>query len=475
MERASKELPLERALEALRGALTAEDALLFATTLILLRHEAEAERAYERGEQQPALDAWHTLTTQDFGRRRGQEMSEVIRSGLGKWESDHGKLSRLPNLAEIRGSQLAPLIECVAAAQDLAALFDRCLAEQTLAMGKGGYYNTPADIARLLIGLMEPRAGETIYDPACGSGGFLLRASEYVESPQGGIGPLALYGQDVSRTALQTAAINFAVHDLTAGLKGPASSLTQDLFPDEIFDVAVANPPFNLSRWDEDGRARYDHRWVYGVPPAGNANFAWVQHVLSKISPKGRAGLLLPTGAAFGAKSAERHIRAGLVESDVLSCVVELPAGLIPHVRNPVSLWLFSKSKKSHGRWGNNDRSRQYLLIDARDTALPLGRGRRTIPDEVRGRITETFAAWRGVQGTVPYEDVPGWCRSVSTKDIVDQGYDVLPSHYMGRVAAEVAQIDRVELVTHLTDELYKLFSKAHRLEGELRDLLDRL
>lgn len=475
MDRASKELPLERALDALRGALTLEDALLFAMALILLRHEADTERADKQSDRRTALDAWQTLTTQDFWRRGGRELADVIRNGLGDWESNHGKLSGLPNLADMRAPQLAPLIECVAAASDPAALFDRCLAEQALAIGRGGEYYTPAEIARLLIGLMEPRAGETVYDPVCGSGGLLLRASEYVKSPEGKTGSLALHGQDVNQMALQTAAMNFSVHDLAADLKGPASSLTRDLFPNEIFDVVVANPPFNLSRWDEDGQTRYDHRWVYGVPPAGNANFAWVQHVISKISPRGRAGLLLPTGAAFGAKSVERHIRAGLVKDDVLSCVVELPAGLIPHVRNPVSLWLFSRSKKPHGNWGSNDRSRQYLLIDARETALPLGRGRRTIPDEARGRITETFAAWRGAQGAVPYEDVPGWCRSVSSEDIADQGYDVLPSHHIGGTAAEATQADREEQVAHLTDELYKLFDKARRLEGELRDLLGQL
>ncbi|MEV4363570.1 N-6 DNA methylase [Nonomuraea sp. NPDC049625] len=473
MERASKELSLGRALDALRGALTPEDALFLAMALILLSHEANTERTDERGGRTAARQAWDALMAQDFRWRDGHELASVIRSGLRTWESANGGLRELPGLVDARGSQLAPLVDCVAAAPDLAGLFDLCLAH-SLTMGRGGQYYTPVDIARLLVGLMAPRKGETVYDPVCGSGGFLLRASEFVKANDGGDAQLALHGQDVNRIALQTAAMNFVIHDVAADLRGPASSLTDDHFEDWTFDVVVANPPFNQTGWDEGGHSRYGRRWIYGVPPAGNANFAWAQHVISKMSPTGRGVLLLPTGAASGTKPAERDIRAGLVEDDVLSCVIELPAGLIPHVRNPVSLWLFSRSKKPRDNWGSNDRSGQYLLIDAREMALAVGRGRRTVPDEARQRIVGTFAAWRGAQGMTSYEDVPGWCRSVSTEEISAQKYDVLPSHYVGGAAVEATQADGEELVARLTDELYELFDKAHRLEGELRDLLGK-
>ena len=184
--------------------------------------------------------------------------------------------------------------------------------------------------------------------------------------------------------------------------------------------------------------------------------------------------LLLPTGAATTAKSAERQIRAGLVEDDVLSCVVELPAGLLPHVRNPVSLWLFTRSKKPHQGWGHEDRSGRILLIDARDTAAKVGRGRRALPDEARSRILSTFAAWRGAPGQALYEDVPGWCRSLSTQEIAAHDHDVLPSHHVGLPAAESAHGDGEELVADLTHELYSLFETSRHLEAELRDLLGR-
>ncbi|QWA21984.1 N-6 DNA methylase [Streptomyces sp. JCM17656] len=164
-----------------------------------------------------------------------------------------------------------------------------------------------------------------------------------------------------------------------------------------------------------------------------------------------------------------------MLEDDVLSCVVELPAGLVPHVRNPVSLWLFTRSKESHRYWGSIDRSGQLLLVDARETALTVGRGRRAVPMEARERIAAAFAAWRGAEGAGPYEDVPGWCRSVSLQEIAERKHDVLPSHHVGASIAETEEVSGEGRIADLTDELYELFAKSHRLEEELRDLLGKL
>lgn len=252
--------------------------------LIPLRHKADAERADERGDHTGALPAWDALLAQNLWNRSGHEvMSEALR-GLEAWGSRHFRLPDLPPaLVDVRGPQLAPLIECVAAAPDPAVLFEECL-EQAQTTAKGGHYYTPLDIARLLTALMEPQAGEAVYDPVCGSGGFLLRAREYVEAYGGPAGEPALYGQDASRTALQTAAMNFTVQGVEGVfLEGPSSTLTDDRFPDLTFDVVVANPPFNQFGWDEGGHGRYGRPWRYGIPPAGNANFAWAQYVVSKM------------------------------------------------------------------------------------------------------------------------------------------------------------------------------------------------
>ncbi|MFJ8145506.1 N-6 DNA methylase [Streptomyces sp. NPDC096048] len=374
----------------------------------------------------------------------------------------------------MRDREAAFLVDWVARAEAPKDLFDACL-DQASTLGKGGYYYTPSDVTHLFISLMEPAEDEAVYDPVCGSGGFLLRAREYVEVHGGRPDELALYGQDVSRTALMAAALNLSVHDADARLAGPVSTLADDRFTDLQFDVVVANPPFNQSGWDEHGFLREGPFWPYGLPPAGNANFAWAQHVVRKMSPTGRGALLLPTGAASTTKGAESRIRAALVDDDVLSGVVELPAGLIPHVRNPVSLWLFSKTKKPYRKWGHNDRSGQFLVIDARDSATNVKRGRRAVPEEARERIAATFAAWRGAPGHAPYEDVPGWCRSLSRDELAETEYDVLPSHHVAAPLAPSVLPDAPERAADLTDELLGLFETSRRLEDELRDLLGEL
>ncbi|MGC5002351.1 N-6 DNA methylase [Streptomyces sp. DT203] len=457
----------------MRGALASQDALHFVMLLILLRHEAERDIEVCEGRSR-AGRAWGAVLSQDLWMRDGHDVVHEVMSGLEEWESRHCRLRDLsPALRDVRGSELEPLVRCVAEAQKLTSLFESCLGHVQRA-AKGGDYYTPADIAGLLAGLMEPRPGERLYDPVCGSGGLLLKADEYMQAHGGQTGELALYGQDSSRTAVETAAVNLAVHGVEGSLRGPSSSLTDDQFANQTFDVIVANPPFNQAGWSHGGRG-FDRGWRYGIPPEGNANFAWAQHVVSKMSPteSGRGVLLLPTAAASTSKSAELGIRAGLVEDDVLSCVVELPAGLLPHVRNPVTLWLFTRSKRPRPGWGSADRSGHVLLIDASDTAAKVGRGRRTLPDKARNRITDTFAAWRGAPGQAAYEDVPGWCRSVATTETTAaQDYDVLPSRHVGVPVAESGHADEREQVGDLTRELYSLFETSHRLEAELHDLL---
>ncbi|WP_189191859.1 N-6 DNA methylase [Streptomyces albiflavescens] len=461
-------------LDALRGALAPQDALLLVMAVILLRHEAETERGDEWGDLTPAREAWGALMSGGLWRDGGHGLAEALHRGLRAREAEFSSLLDLPNLGGVRGQQVAALIDWVAAAPDLTEIFEVCL-DHGQTTSKGGDYYTPSDVARLLAGVMEPREGDAVYDPVCGSGGLLLRAREHLEASGGHADELALYGQDESRSALQTAAMNVCVHGAEARLKGPESTFVNDRFADLTFDVVVANPPFNQSGWDEGGYLRHSLPWPYGVPPAGNANFAWAQHVVRKMTPTGRGALLLPTGAATTAKTAEGQIRARLVDDDVLSCVVELPAGLIPHVRNPVSLWLFTKSKKPRDNWGRSDRSGQFLLIDARDTAASVTRGRRAMPEAAKKRIIKTFAAWRGVRGSQPYEDVPAWCTSVSRGEIAAKEYDVLPSHHVAAPPAESVPADAHERAADLTDELLGLFETSRRLEGELRDLLGQL
>ncbi|MBL1113573.1 N-6 DNA methylase [Streptomyces sp. 110] len=457
---------LAQALDALSGAMSPDDALSLAMVLILLRHKAEAAQSgHGSGTSAEVPGAWEVA--RELRSWHPQDLEVWIRGGLRRWESEAGEAMDLavPSLEGVRGFQLGPLFDLVAAASDPAALFDMCLQAQSQMTGKGGRYYTPRQIVHLMTMVVNPRAGETVYDPACGSGGLLLQARAHVESAGGQGDSLGLYGQEQNKSAQAIAAMNLEVHGARARIAKVSSSLLDDGFTRTHFDVVMVNPPFNQSHWDDGRWGRYGHPWFYGPPPAGNANFAWVQHAVSKMSDSGRAAVLLPIGAASGTRTAERAIRAGLIHDDLLSCVVELPAGLIPHVRNAVTLWVFGRSKKP-------DRREQLLFIDARDAALTAGRGRRNLPDEAITHIADTFAAWWGAQGAEPYEDVPGWCRSVPTAEIAASEYDVLPSHHVGvPTPASPAQEGR-ERVADLTKELYEHFETSHRLERELRDLL---
>ncbi|MFI7291145.1 N-6 DNA methylase [Streptomyces anulatus] len=471
MEKASK-VSLSHALDAVRGVLTQPDAVHLVMLLLLLRHEAQRDDG-ARGSR--AERAWSGVQGRGLWTRDGHDVLQEILRGLEEWQARHVELRDLPPvLTDVRGSDLEPLVHCVSEAREVATLFEGCLGHVQRS-AKGGDYYTPMDIADLLSGLMEPRRGERVYDPACGSGGFLIKAEEWVRAQGGQPGDTALYGQDSNRAAVETAAINLTVHGVSGSLHGPASSLTDDGFRELTFDVVLANPPFNQTAWSQQGWELH-HAWRYGAPPAGNANFAWAQHVVSKMSPKrsGRAALLLPTAAASTARPAELRIRAGLVEDDTLSSVIELPAGLLPHVRNPVTLWLFNSSKKDRASWGESDRSGHVLLIDASDTAVKVARGRRALPRDAQDRIADTVAAWRGARDQGPYKDVPGWCRSLPAQEIAAQNYDVLPSRRVGAPAAEPGFGDDDEKVGDLTQELYSLFDASRRLEAELRDLLDQ-
>ncbi|WP_327306167.1 N-6 DNA methylase [Streptomyces sp. NBC_01298] len=455
---------LGRAMDALHGVMSVEEAYRLLLLLGLLRHHAESSQSDDARSELFGRYAWDELQSSYEG---GHRLYEIVRRGVAEWKEGPGR-SRglsLPDLIAVNPSQLRDVIDAVARAQSPVRLFELVLEAQSRG-AKGGQYVTPRDVRALMVDLLAPRPGESVYDPACGSGGLLVESAAYVAARDGKAEGLRLFGQDSRGASLETAAMNLSVHDLEAHLEGPASSLLHDGFPGETFDVVAVNPPFNQARWDHGGR--YEGRWPLGVPPEGNANFAWVQRCVDKLSPGGRAGILLPTGAATGTRGAERHIRARLVESDLLAAVVELPAGLIPHVRNPVCLWILSGLggiRPAHERG-------KVLLVDARETALTVDKRQRILPQGAVERVVETYASWCGESGASPYEDVPGWSRSVSVEELAAQDFDVLPSRHVPGQVGDAAESDVHQRLEELTAELERHFEDSRRLEDELRFLL---
>ncbi|WP_328299373.1 SAM-dependent methyltransferase [Streptomyces sp. NBC_00435] len=457
---------LGRATDALRGVMSVEEAYRFVLLLGLLRHHAESPRSGDARSRGFDPYAWDELQSPY---EDGHRPYDLIRSGVDRWGKDHGhrRVASLPDLTAVNPSQLRDVIDAVARAQSPVRLFELVLQVQSRG-AKGGQYFTPRDVTALIVDLLAPRPHDSVYDPACGSGGLLVESAAYVTAHGGTSKDLSLFGQDSSVAALDTAAMNLGVHDLDARLEGPASSLLQDGFPERTFDVVAVNPPFNQSRWDY-GYSRHGGLWPLGIPPEGNANFAWVQHCLTKLSPGGRAGILLPTGAATSTRGAERDIRARLVESDLLAAVVELPAGLIPHVRNPVCLWILA------GRNGGKPaRARgKVLLVDARETSVAVDKRQRLLPKEAVARIARTYAWWRGESGGSPYADTPGWSRSVSIEELAARDFDVLPSRTVPAEADGEPESGVHQRLYELTAELERHFEESRRLEDELRDLLD--
>ncbi|WP_158712034.1 HsdM family class I SAM-dependent methyltransferase [Streptomyces rimosus] len=449
--------------------MTVEESLQVIAFLVLSRHLFETTQG-EAGDASPNwAAAVHAAFREDasVAEAIGREVRDWSRRGWGAPDPE------LPQFERMHGDQLNVLVDVVQSVSDLGEFYETCLEWQSRTSGKGGNYYTPVHISELVVAMLAPRRGESVYDPACGSGGFFVQACKYVEQQVGRPADLALHGQDVSREALQMAAMNLTVHG-EEGRLAEESSLTADAFPGQTFDVVLANPPFNQSRWDGGGRAYYDDRWVYGAPPRGNANFAWVQHILSKMSPTGRGGILLPNGAASGARPAERAIRKALVESDVLDCVVALPAGLLSHVRNPVCLWLFTKNKKPRDGRGIHDRRSQVLFVDAREAVATVGRGQRVLATGANARIADTYAAWRGSAAPASYQDERGWARSVTTQEIAEREYDVQPAHFVGEADEAPMAGDGVERVAELTTELLRHFERSRLIEDELRNLLRR-
>ncbi|MFE3247998.1 N-6 DNA methylase [Streptomyces sp. NPDC059209] len=480
-----------RALDVLRGHVTSAFEYQLVLRMVVLRSLTAGD--VTRDDSNPAVpskravreDGWSRLvacsqrvtdgdlsvTTEDALREAWDEASVAERVGL------HGRgLFNMPQLSEQADRALAELVQAVDSAPVSDGLFNACLARYSRRLGEGGNYFTPQHITRLMVSLASPRPGERVLDPACGSGGFLVEAARQVRARTDGEDDLVLMGRDINNEARQIAAMNLAANGLRGDLgRGPADSLRRLGGPTLECDLVLVNPPFNASNWG-DRAPGADSSWRFGEPPRDNANFAWVQRAVDELSDTGRAVVLMADSAATGARSVDQEIRKGLVESDVLAALVALPKEIFPHARTSACVWILCEDRKHLG-WGHHSRSEQVLFIDADSTVKPEIRGYRALAEDDIRRIATTFSTWRGDYAGPgrpdTYEDVTGWCRSVSRTDIEAAGYDLRPSRYVLSSSTEVAELGHVGRTAELTRELYTLFEEAHHLEQRLRTLLD--
>lgn len=428
----------------------------------------------------PEASRWEALRAaakqSDIGKRiddalttieaENPKLKGILDKRYGRAQLPDGKLGELVDLISRIGFGDDP----TAARDVLGQVYEYFLGQFASAEGKkGGQFYTPASIVKTLVAVLAPHKGQ-VYDPCCGSGGMFVQSEKFIAAHGGGVGDVSIYGQESNPTTWRLAAMNLAIRGIDFNLgKEPADSFTRDQHPDLRADFILANPPFNISDWWH-GSLEGDPRWEYGDPPQGNANYAWLQHMLHHLKPTGRAGIVLANGSMSSSQNNEGVIRAAMVDADVVEVMVALPGQLFFNTQIPACLWFLAKRKKRKG---------EVLFIDARKLGKMISRVQRELEDEDIARIADTVAAWRGdvADGATvtEYQDIPGFCCSVPLAEIAQQGHVLTPGRYVG--AEEVEDDDEAfaEKMERLTAKLGEQMTKGAELDALIRQKLGGL
>ena len=332
---------------------------------------------------------------------------------------------------------------------------------------KGGQFYTPSHVVKTLVAVLSPNSGR-VYDPCCGSGGMFVQSEEFVKAHGGRVDDISIYGQESNPTTWRLAAMNLAIRGFAADLgKEPGDTFGRDQFPDLKFDYIMANPPFNISDW---GGEKYesDPRWQFGRPPVGNANYAWLQHMLWKLRPGGQAGVVLANGSMSSNTGGEGQIREAMVRGDVVEVMVALPGQLFLNTPIPVCLWFLTNDKTMNGR----DRRGETLFIDARQLGTMETRVLKVFTDEDIAKIQETVQSWKTGEG---YEDIAGFCKSASLEEIEKNGFALTPGRYVGALEDGLDDEAFAERISHLGREYKELRAKSLELDEQITSHLEAI
>jgi type I restriction enzyme M protein len=494
------EAQLWKMADALRGNMDAAEYKHVVLGLIFLKYISDAfEEAHQRLLADPSASPedpdeyraqsifwvppearWAHLKAQarqpTIGRLVDDAMTGIERDNpalKGVLPRDYGR----PQLDKNRLGQVIDLIsniqmgdEASRAKDVLGRVYEYFLSQFASAEGKkGGQFYTPRCVVKLLVEMLEPYRGR-VYDPCCGSSGMFVQSVEFIRAHAGGNGnggkakaDISIYGQESNHTTWRLAKMNLAIRGIE-GQIAPGDTFHNDQHPDLKADFILANPPFNVSDWGGE-RLREDKRWKYGTPPVGNANFAWVQHMVHHLAPAGVAGFVLANGSMSSNQSGEGEIRKNLVEADLVDCMVALPGQLFYSTQIPACLWFLARDRKN-GKF--RDRRGELLFIDGRKLGRLVDRTHRELTDEDVARIAETYHAWRGENGAGEYHDIPGFCKSAPLEEVRKHGYVLTPGRYVG---AE-AQVDDgepfEEKMQRLTAALREQQAEAAKLDAAI-------
>ncbi|MBX3619079.1 MAG: type I restriction-modification system subunit M [Rhizobacter sp.] len=379
----------------------------------------------------------------------------------------------LPGLIDLMST--IPFTHASLRAKDiLGHVYEYFLGEFSIAAGKrGGEFYTPKSIVSLIVEMLEPFQGR-VYDPCCGSGGFFVQSERFVEEHGGRIGQISVYGQEANPTTWRLASMNMAIRGMDFDFgREPANTFSRDQHPDLRADYIMANPPFNMKEWNA-GVKDDDPRWKYGIPPTGNANFAWMQHMIHHLAPHGGMALLLANGSMSSNTNNEGEIRKALIEADLVECMVALPGQLFTNTQIPACIWFLSRSKAARGdaKAGSRERKGETLFIDARNFGYMKDRVLRDFkPEDIR-KIAGTFRAWKKGEN---YADEAGYCKAAKLADIQKHDYVLTPGRYVGAAEQEEDGEPFEEKMARLTAQLNEQFGASARLEGVIRENLTRL
>ena len=314
--------------------------------------------------------------------------------------------------------------------------------------------------------MLEPYRGR-IYDPCCGSGGMFVQSKKFVEVHQGRAGDIHVFGQESNPTTWRLCRMNLAIRGIDGNIgEHHADSFHNDLHKSLKANYILANPPFNIHDWGGE-RLREDMRWKYGIPPAGNANYAWIEHMIFHLAPSGTAGFVLANGSMATNTNAEANIRKNIVDADLVDAMVTLPGQLFYSAQISVCLWFITRNKAARN---HRDRKGEILFIDARKLGYMEDKVLRNFSDEDIQKIADTYHSWRGEQGTEKYKDIKGFCKSAKLEEVKEHEYILTPGRYVGFEDIEDDGEPFEDKIERLTSELAEQFAKSHKLEDEIKE-----